>query len=83
MPLVAIYDRRWLTLCYPRGLSLPRCHAHYDGVIPSDCFSTAQVSHAAMRNMMACTVSGQGAGTAAAVSLTQGTSTRHVDAGTH
>ena len=29
-------------------------------------------SHAAMRNMMACTVSGQGAGVAAAVSLREG-----------
>ena len=28
-----------------------------------------RTSHAAMRNMMACTVTGQGAGTAAAVSI--------------
>jgi hypothetical protein len=37
------------------------------------------VSHAAMRNMMACTVTGQGAGVAAAVSIQQDKSTAHVD----
>jgi predicted GNAT family acetyltransferase len=36
------------------------------------------VSHAAMRNMMACTVTGQGAGVAAAVSVQQGTTTAEV-----
>ena len=36
-------------------------------------------SHAAMRNMMACTVSGQGAGVAAAVSLRDGKLTGQVD----
>merc|ERR1712032_531737 len=38
-----------------------------------------RVSHAAMRNMMACTVTGQGAGVAAAVSLKDGVGTRSVD----
>ena len=38
-----------------------------------------KTSHAAMRNMMACTVSGQGAGTAAAVSVKTGTTTSQVD----
>jgi hypothetical protein len=38
-----------------------------------------RVSHAAMRNMMACTVTGQGAGTAAAVSLSEGVGTHCVD----
>jgi len=37
-----------------------------------------RVSHAAMRNMMACTVTGQGAGVAAAVSLKEGVGTRAV-----
>jgi len=37
------------------------------------------VSHAAMRNMMACTVTGQGAGAAAAVSVRMGQSTADVD----
>merc|ERR1712217_862505 len=38
-----------------------------------------RVSHAAMRNMMACTVTGQGAGVAAAVSAKLGVSTHNVD----
>ena len=33
------------------------------------CVAGDKTSHCAMRNMMACTVTGQGAGTAAAVSL--------------
>ena len=36
-------------------------------------------SHCAMRNMMACTVTGQGAGVAAAVSLQTNTTTQKVD----
>jgi len=38
-----------------------------------------RVSHAAMRNMMACTVTGQGAGVAAAISLQEKVGTRDVD----
>ena len=38
-----------------------------------------RTSHAAMRNMMACTVSGQGCGVAAAVSVREGVSTSDVD----
>ncbi|CAJ1384889.1 unnamed protein product [Effrenium voratum] len=38
-----------------------------------------RVSHAAMRNMMACTVTGQAAGVAAAVSIQQKRRTREVD----
>jgi len=38
-----------------------------------------RVSHAAMRNMMACTVTGQAAGVAAAISLKDKVSTRSVD----
>ena len=37
-----------------------------------------KISHASVRNMMACTVSGQGAGAAAAVSLKQGVTTAQV-----
>merc|ERR1712151_1031191 len=37
-----------------------------------------RISHAAMRNMMACTVTGQGAGVAAAISSKSGTSTSAV-----
>jgi ribulose 1,5-bisphosphate synthetase/thiazole synthase len=40
-----------------------------------------RVSHAAVRNMMCCAVAGQGAGTAAAVSLKTGTSFETVDIG--
>ena len=38
-----------------------------------------RVSHTAMRNMMGCTVTGQGAGIAAAVSLREQSSTDQVD----
>src|SRR5262249_57997661 len=37
-----------------------------------------QISHASVRNMMCCTVTGQGAGVAAAVSLKKGVSTSEV-----
>jgi hypothetical protein len=37
------------------------------------------VSHAAMRNMMACTVTGQGAGVAAAISIRTQQTTAAVD----
>lgn len=40
-----------------------------------------RVSHAAMRNMMACTVTGQGAGVAAAVSAKAGLSTHEIEIG--
>ena len=43
------------------------------------CVAGDMTSHAAMRNMMACTVSGQGAGVAAAVSLACGQPTDQVD----
>ena len=38
-------------------------------LVAGRCCGGDNVSHAAMRNMMACTVSGQGAGVAAAVSV--------------
>ena len=41
-------------------------------------FPVLQTSHAAMRNMMACTVTGQAAGVAAAVSLKTGALTGEV-----
>jgi len=43
------------------------------------CVAGDRTSHAAMRNMMACTVTGQGAGAAAAVSIKEGVSTHDVD----
>lgn len=47
-------------------------------LVAGRCVAGDKVSHAAMRNMMACTVTGQAAGTAAAVSIREGTSTHHV-----
>ena len=43
------------------------------------CVAGDNHSHAAMRNMMACTVTGQGAGVAAAISLKQKCYVRNVD----
>lgn len=47
-------------------------------LIAGRCVAGDKVSHAAMRNMMACTVTGQGAGAAAAASLAEGKSTHRV-----
>lgn len=48
-------------------------------LVAGRCVAGDMVSHAAMRNMMACTVTGQGAGVAAAVSLRTHSSTAEVD----
>ncbi len=48
-------------------------------LVAGRCVAGDMVSHAAMRNMMACTVTGQGAGVAAAVSIRQNQSTADVD----
>lgn len=48
-------------------------------LVAGRCVAGDMVSHAAMRNMMACTVTGQGAGVAAAVSLQQGRTTAEVE----
>ena len=48
-------------------------------LVAGRCVAGDMVSHAAMRNMMACTVTGQGAGVAAAVSLQNKVSTADVD----
>jgi len=48
-------------------------------IVAGRCVAGDKISHCAMRNMMACTVTGQGAGTAAAVSVKEGTSTGTVD----
>merc|ERR1719240_722821 len=61
----------------PYGCMVP------DGVdnllVAGRCVAGDKTSHAAMRNMMACTVTGQGAGVAAAVSLRLGVPTSKVD----
>jgi len=43
------------------------------------CVSGDKLSHAALRSMMCCTVTGQGAGVAAAVSLKDGVNSGDVD----
>lgn len=48
-------------------------------LVAGRCVAGDRISHCAMRNMMACTVTGQGAGAAAAVSLKEKTSTAAVD----
>lgn len=48
-------------------------------LVAGRCVAGDKLSHAAMRNMMACTVTGQGAGVAAAVSLRRGETTGAVD----
>jgi len=48
-------------------------------LVAGRCVAGDKISHSAMRNMMACTVTGQGAGAAAAVSVQEGTSTGTVD----
>ena len=48
-------------------------------LVAGRCVAGDMVSHAAMRNMMACTVTGQGAGAAAAVSLQKNVTTACVD----
>ena len=48
-------------------------------LVAGRCVGGDMVSHAAMRNMMACTVTGQAAGIAAAVSLKEKQSTQDVD----
>ncbi|MFT3817212.1 MAG: FAD-dependent oxidoreductase [Rubrivivax sp.] len=47
-------------------------------LVTGRCVAGDMMPHAAMRNMMACTVTGQGAGVAAAVSLKHGVSTAAV-----
>ena len=48
-------------------------------LVAGRCISGDKISHTAMRNMMACTITGQGAGIAAAVSVRTGKTTSGVD----
>jgi len=48
-------------------------------LVAGRCVAGDKISHAAMRNMAACTVTGQGAGVAAAISLQQNVTTSEVD----
>jgi ribulose 1,5-bisphosphate synthetase/thiazole synthase len=48
-------------------------------IVAGRCIGGDKISHAAVRNMMCCAVSGQGAGVAAAVSLKTGQDFEHLD----
>jgi hypothetical protein len=48
-------------------------------IVAGRCIGGDKISHAAVRNMMCCAVSGQGAGVAAAVSLKTGKDFEHLD----
>ena len=48
-------------------------------LVAGRCVSGDVLSHAATRNMMCCTVTGQAAGVAAAISIKQGQTTQNVD----
>jgi hypothetical protein len=65
-------------------------HVPYRSLVPQGvqgllvagrCIGGDKVSHAAVRNMMCCAVSGQGAGTAAAIAVKQGQSFDRIDVG--
>lgn len=65
----------------PVGCRLP--HSRTDGhlenlLVAGRSIAGDQISHASVRNMMCCTVTGQGAGVAAAVSLKTGKNTSEV-----
>ena len=61
----------------PYGCMVP--HEVDNLLVAGRCISGDKISHAAMRNMMACTITGQGAGIAAAVSVRTGKTTSSVD----
>jgi hypothetical protein len=48
-------------------------------LVAGRCVAGDKISHAAVRNMMCCTVTGQGAGVAAAVSVKENVACGHVD----
>jgi hypothetical protein len=51
----------------PFGVTVP--HKVHNLLVAGRCVAGDRISHAALRNMMACTVTGQGAGVASAISL--------------
>lgn len=61
----------------PFGITVP--HRVQNLLVAGRCVAGDQMSHAAIRNMMCCTVTGQGAGVAAAVSVKDGVSCGTVD----
>ncbi|THB75246.1 MAG: FAD-dependent oxidoreductase [Desulfobacteraceae bacterium] len=61
----------------PYGILVPKTMDNL--LVAGRCVCGDKISHAALRQMMCCTVTGQGAGTAAAVSVKDGVSTHKVD----
>ena len=61
----------------PYGITVPQGVENL--LVAGRCVAGDQISHAATRNMMCCTVTGQGAGVAAAVSAKDGVSCSAVD----
>jgi hypothetical protein len=61
----------------PFGIVLPQKVENL--LVAGRCVAGDKISHAATRQMMCCTVTGQGAGTAAAVSIKAGRTCREVD----
>ncbi|MEM7114327.1 MAG: FAD-dependent oxidoreductase [Chloroflexota bacterium] len=63
----------------PYGALVPR---HVDNLLVAGrAIGGDKISHASVRNMMCCTVAGQGAGVAAAISIKQGRTTSEVEIG--
>ncbi len=61
----------------PYGITLPTKVENL--LVAGRCVAGDKMSHAAIRQMMCCTVTGQGAGVAAAVSVKDGVTCRQVD----
>jgi hypothetical protein len=61
----------------PYGILLP--HGVENLLVAGRCVAGDQISHGATHNQMCCTVTGQGAGVAAAISLKQDTTCKSVD----
>jgi ribulose 1,5-bisphosphate synthetase/thiazole synthase len=61
----------------PYGITVPQKVENL--LVAGRCVAGDKISHAATRNMMCCTVTGQGAGVAAAVSIKDGVTSSQVD----
>jgi hypothetical protein len=61
----------------PFGITVPEGVENL--LVAGRCVSSDKLAHAALRSMMCCTVTGQGAGVAAAISLKDGVACREVD----
>ena len=71
LPTTGRYFQVPYGICVPIGVD--------NLLVGGRCVAGDRTSHAAMRNMMACCVTGSGCGAAAAVSISTGTSTQNVD----